>query len=70
MCSELKRNICIIGQPENYCIGDLSQSPDIFGVITSILLVIEPNQAIFDIVQEYFGAWIYKGKLWLNFTLS
>merc|ERR1719362_992391 len=50
-----------IGQPENYCIGDLSTSPDMFGVISSILLVIEPNQALYDTLQKYFGAWIYKG---------
>ena len=49
------------GQPEDYCIGDLSTSPDMFGVISSILLVIEPNQALYDTLQEYFGAWIYKG---------
>ena len=28
-----------IGQPENYCIGDLSKSPDMFAVITSILFI-------------------------------
>ena len=50
------------GQPEDYCIGDLSTSPEMFGVISSILLVIEPNQALYDTLQEYFGAWIYKGS--------
>ena len=50
----------IIGHPEKYCLGDLSQTPDIYGVITSILLLIEPNQALFNTMQEYFGAWIYK----------
>ena len=50
-----------LGQPESECTGDLSQSPDMFELVSSILLVIEPNQALFNIVQEYFGAWIYKG---------
>ena len=33
--------------------------PDIYKVITSVLLVIEPNQALFEMVEKYFGAWIY-----------
>ena len=43
-----------------YCLGDISNAPELFGVITSVLLVVDPNEELFDKLKEYFGKWMNK----------
>ena len=48
------------GNDNSYCLGDISEAPEIFGIITSVLLVVEPNEQLYSTLKEYFGAWMYK----------
>ena len=49
--------------PNDQCIGsDVSKRPPYYAVITSILLLIEPNEELYNTVEEYFGKWMVNGK--------
>ena len=49
--------------PNDHCIGsDVSKRPPYYAVITSILLLIEPNEELYNTVEEYFGKWMMNGK--------
>ena len=51
------------GQDNKNCIGgEIHKRPLYYAVITSILLLIEPNEDLFKTVEEYFGKWMPNGK--------
>ena len=49
--------------PDVNCIGnDTDIRPPYYAVITSILLLIEPSEALYKTVEEFFGKWMLNAK--------